>query len=251
MPKTISHIPQPVLLSIYKFLDVSDVENVLLTSTHMSNSTKNPSFWLYLVKRDLTERPLGVGENPKEFYMKGKQFLIEISRVFNNYKAFQEYRKKERESMSEEERKEYYELGGEREGHYQFLHDAARLGFEKCIDFIILNLELNADANNSEIGDTALSAAAQYNQVHCLEKLLSLGADIENVDSFGATPLCCAVVCGALSAVEFLLKKGANIDQISERDIEMLNESEDCDDEAKGKIQDLLIKYRKDKTHIL
>lgn len=35
----------------------------------LRNSTNNTAFWRFLVKRDLTERPLGKNEDPKQEIM--------------------------------------------------------------------------------------------------------------------------------------------------------------------------------------
>ncbi|KAF5566183.1 ankyrin repeat [Fusarium napiforme] len=61
-------------------------------------------------------------------------------------------------------------------------------------------------------GQTALSLAAQEDDIETMKRLISMGADIELADRDGKTPLCWAAAEGKESAVKFLIDKGAQIE---------------------------------------
>lgn len=219
----------------------------MVSSKHLCNSTHVDSFWLFLIRRDLTERPLLEHENAKKFYMDGEPFLIEIANAVFDFKKLDKLDEKERRNMGSEDKEKYTILQCAHERRYEYLHKAAQFGYEKCIDYILTNMNLGPDSNDYEVGTTALCMAAQNNRVHCLDKLLSLDANMENVDAFGATPLCYAVIGGALESVKFLLKKGAKSEGVGVQELEMLDELEDCDIKVKQEIKALILSS-KDKS---
>ncbi|KAI1008486.1 hypothetical protein LB504_001319 [Fusarium proliferatum] len=63
-----------------------------------------------------------------------------------------------------------------------------------------------------DVGQTALSLAAQQDDVETMRRLITMGADLELADRDGKTPLCWAAAEGKESAVKFLLDKGARIE---------------------------------------
>ncbi|KAF5584287.1 ankyrin repeat [Fusarium subglutinans] len=63
-----------------------------------------------------------------------------------------------------------------------------------------------------DVGQTALSLAAQEDDTETMRQLIIMGADIELADRDGKTPLCWAAAEGKESAVKFLLDTGAQIE---------------------------------------
>ncbi|KAF5538051.1 ankyrin repeat [Fusarium phyllophilum] len=63
-----------------------------------------------------------------------------------------------------------------------------------------------------DVGQTALSLAAQGDDTETMRRLIIMGADIELADRDGKTPLCWAAAEGKKSAVKFLIDKGAQIE---------------------------------------
>lgn len=244
MSVTIKSLQQPLLLSVYKFLETSDINNITLSSKHLKNSTSSDPLWKYLVKRDLTEREheLVGGDSYKQIYMNGKPFLNEISNAISDLEKFEILDEKDSEVFLGEDAEQYVLLQNVYEDRFQLLHHAARLGYEKCIDIIMSKLKVGVDEHD-EGGITALCLAAQSDQVHCLEKLLSLGADINIRDETGGTPLGYAVIYGSVKSVDFLLKRGANVENIGEREFRMLDDLNNCGIEIKQEINALIMAY--------
>lgn len=236
-------LPQPLLFSIYKFLDVSDIGNAAVTSMCLNNLSYNESFWLYLVKRDLTERPLPSNDSYKLYYLSAKKFLRDLKVAIDKFKEHRKIKMEYRSNMTFEM---FMYDSNKNEYNYSFLLKAAKCGYEKSIVYILKNLDLRPDSNDYTIArrTTAICEAARNNRVECIEKLLSLGADIENVDGLGLTPLCHAVVGSALESVLFLINKGASAGAVTNSELEMLK---NCDEKIKQEISALILKS-KDKS---
>src|SRR5262249_10505023 len=63
-------------------------------------------------------------------------------------------------------------------------------------------------------GETPLHRAAHCNAVELCERLIELGADVNNsATHWWLTPLAWAADAGSAEAVELLLKRGANVNQ--------------------------------------
>ncbi|KAF4473169.1 ankyrin repeat [Fusarium agapanthi] len=63
-----------------------------------------------------------------------------------------------------------------------------------------------------DVGQTALSLAAQGDYIETMRRLIIMGGDIELADRDGKTPLCWAAAEGKESAVKFLMDIGARIE---------------------------------------
>lgn len=241
MSQSISTIPKQLLLNIYKFLDFKSIDSLMLVSKGVNTSLKSEALWIFLVKRDLTEKTLETGESYKSFYLAAMPFLSSIDSCATMLKKMEEFRDKEWSGISDADKEEYYACGMECENRFEILHEAASKGYEKCLVIILNNLNLKVDECNSEIGTTALSMAVLSNHILCVEKLLSLGSDLENMDEFSASPLCYAIIVGSLESVKFLLNKGAKVTNVHTREVEMLNDLKSCEPKIKKEIMDLLI----------
>ncbi|CAI5456054.1 unnamed protein product [Caenorhabditis angaria] len=70
---------------------------------------------------------------------------------------------------------------------------------------------VNAD-NLNEVynGRTAIQIASDYGHVNIVEFLIGMGANINDVDRYGITPLLSAVWEGHVAVVKLLLAHGAN-----------------------------------------
>ncbi|MFB0553289.1 MAG: ankyrin repeat domain-containing protein [Phycisphaerae bacterium] len=92
------------------------------------------------------------------------------------------------------------------------LHDAARDG---DIDQVQLLLSKGADVNEkNRMGWTPLHTAIQNRRQALIEPLIAKGADINATNNRGQTPLMAAVYIGQKDAVELLIAKGADINVI-------------------------------------
>lgn len=238
--QSISTIPKQLQLNIYKFLEFNSIDSLMLVSKGVHTSLNSEALWIFLVKRDLTEKTLETGESYKSFYLAAMPFLCSIDSCATSLKKMEEYRNKKWSEISDADKDEYYSFGMECENRFEILHEAASKGYDKCLVIILNNLDIKVDECNSEIGTTAICMAAQYNNILCVEKLLSLGSDLENIDEFGASPLCYAVIGGSLESVKFLLNKGAKVTNVHTREVEMLNDLEKCEPKIKKEIMDLL-----------
>jgi len=64
---------------------------------------------------------------------------------------------------------------------------------------------------NIPVGNTVLlCAAADYGQCEVIDYLLSCGAEVNQEDKYGITPLLAAIFENHLEAAQLLLKKGAS-----------------------------------------
>ncbi|XP_065070835.1 myotrophin-like [Rhopilema esculentum] len=69
------------------------------------------------------------------------------------------------------------------------------------------NVSINTELLN---GRMAIHYAADYGQLEVIEYLVSKGADMNQADKHGITPLLAAIFEGHTSCVKFFLSKGAN-----------------------------------------
>ena len=88
----------------------------------------------------------------------------------------------------------------------------------------LVGMLLDAGANvesYDEDGDTPLAIAAQYGKLRTAELLIKYGANIESEDNKGNTPLMTAAERGGSckKVVQFLLKKGANVNHKNEDEL--------------------------------
>jgi len=91
----------------------------------------------------------------------------------------------------------------------QLLHDAARDG---DIDQVQLLISQGADVNEkNRMGWTPLHTAIRNRQQALIEPLIAKGADVNAKDNSGQTPLHAAVYIGQKDAVELLIAKGADV----------------------------------------
>jgi len=79
-----------------------------------------------------------------------------------------------------------------------------------CVTLLVDSLDVGADANHSDGGETALHQAARRGFTCVVEHLLNRGADL-NASAFGWTPLHKAVLAGHLDVVQLLVNKGADV----------------------------------------
>ena len=91
--------------------------------------------------------------------------------------------------------------------------------YEACkegdIGKILFFLEKGADIENKdELGDTPLHWASYHEhiEIEVLQLLLEKGADIEAKNRSGITPLIYASAYGRIKVVKFLIQKGADIE---------------------------------------
>jgi hypothetical protein len=89
------------------------------------------------------------------------------------------------------------------------LHDAARDG---DIDQVQLLLSRGANVNEkNRMGWTPLHTAIRNRRLALIEPLIAKGADINAADNRGQTPLMAAIYIGQKDAVELLIAKGADV----------------------------------------
>jgi len=89
------------------------------------------------------------------------------------------------------------------------LHDAARDG---DIDQLQLLLSKGANVNEkNRMGWTPLHTAIRNSRLALIEPLIAKGADINAADNRGQTPLMAAIYIGQKDAVELLIAKGADV----------------------------------------
>ncbi len=88
-------------------------------------------------------------------------------------------------------------------------------------DIVELLLQEGADINTiNESRDSALGLAAYLGKIEILETLFALRADIleiEHKNNLGNTPLALASYNGQSQALEFLIKKGGDIETVNEK----------------------------------
>jgi len=96
------------------------------------------------------------------------------------------------------------------------LHDAARDG---DIDQVQLLISKGADVNEkNRMGWTPLHTAIRNRRLALIEPLIAKGADINAADNRGQTPLMAAIYIGQKDAVELLIAKGADVNVIGGSD---------------------------------
>ena len=119
----------------------------------------------------------------------------------------------------------------------QTLHDAARNG---DIDQVQLLLSQGANVNEkNRMGWTPLHTAVQNRRLALIEPLIAKGADINATNNRGQTPLMAAVYIGQKDAVELLIAKGADINIIGGGD----NALSLAKKRRNTEIADLLVKH--------
>ena len=97
---------------------------------------------------------------------------------------------------------------------YNALSLSARWGYNDIFDKLI---DMKADLNKLNSNNlTVLHIASAFNNIHCVERILNLGMDvnmpIKGYSEFeNATPLILAILNNNEKIVEFLMQKGANI----------------------------------------
>jgi len=117
------------------------------------------------------------------------------------------------------------------------LHDAARDG---DIDQVQLLLSKGANVNEkNRMGWTPLHTAIQNRRLALIEPLIAKGADINATNNRGQTPLMAAVYIGQKDAVELLIAKGADINIIGGGD----NALSLAKKRRNTEIADLLVKH--------
>ncbi|MFH1884082.1 MAG: DUF6263 family protein [Planctomycetota bacterium] len=95
------------------------------------------------------------------------------------------------------------------------LHDAARDG---DIDQVQLLISKGADVNEkNRMGWTPLHTAVQNRRQALIELLIAKGADINATNNRGQTPLMAAIDIGQKDAVELLIAKGADVNVMGSR----------------------------------
>ena len=82
----------------------------------------------------------------------------------------------------------------------------------------ILKLLLKSGADISGLGRSPVHVAAFYNQVYALGLLIRAGANVNQVDRRGLTPLQWAAIRGSAEAAALLIKNKADVNQASEPD---------------------------------
>ncbi|KAK1428266.1 hypothetical protein QVD17_17096 [Tagetes erecta] len=92
--------------------------------------------------------------------------------------------------------------------HDRLLHDAVFANRVDMIEVLCMNyLDLDLDLNSIdfELGQTPVHIAASYGNVEALELLIALGCDVDVADYNGWTAVHCAAVNGHVEAVNLLL----------------------------------------------
>ena len=98
------------------------------------------------------------------------------------------------------------------EGSSNELHGAAYHGLIDALIKVQKGPEALRKANaRDSLGRTPLVVAVGQGHVHCVEALVSLGADVDATDSAGFTPLMLASQAGQLAMCATLLRRGANL----------------------------------------
>jgi ankyrin repeat protein len=88
------------------------------------------------------------------------------------------------------------------------IFDCARKGFTRAIPIFV---RLGGSVEKTVEGMTPLLIAAVNNQSNAVRVLVGAGANLEQPDSTGRSPLACAVARRAFDAAEELLKSGASL----------------------------------------
>lgn len=92
------------------------------------------------------------------------------------------------------------------------IHQATVIGFHEIFDLLV---KYGGDVNSEASGldpSTALHYAVGRGDEKTVEKLISLGSNINSKDLYGRTPLHNAAQCGANRIIEILIENGAEID---------------------------------------
>ena len=92
------------------------------------------------------------------------------------------------------------------------LHFIGSFNIETAHVVELLRISLDAGAKINALnstGDTALSLAAEYGPPHCVEYLISRGANLELCSGHGLSPLCRAIQSNRHRILEILLNHGA------------------------------------------
>jgi len=71
-------------------------------------------------------------------------------------------------------------------------------------------LNFNCNAVLDTKGQCPIHIAADFNQIHVIEYLITNGADVNKANNYGHTPLLLAIFENQLQAVRLLLKAGAS-----------------------------------------
>ena len=104
--------------------------------------------------------------------------------------------------------------------HGAIVHDANRLLTGSCIsdklDLAVKALELGADINNTEWeGDTPLIFASREGHLDIIDMLLDKGADVNATSIAGFTPLACACISSNLNVIKILVEHGADVNAVT------------------------------------
>lgn len=101
----------------------------------------------------------------------------------------------------------------DKEEHLGPLHDAARAGKMDVCKHLVENLGFDVDVRaNDGSGKTPLTCAVSCGKVIAVRYLIAMGADLEKQDAIGFTPLHYAAKRGYSGLACLLLSRGANVD---------------------------------------
>jgi len=100
-----------------------------------------------------------------------------------------------------------YDINNKDSKSYTPLHVAVEYNHYGLVKLLI---ERNANINIDDPHGSILHVACFNKNYLIVEYLIEKGAQLEKVDSFGYTPICCAVERGSLDIVKLLVSKGAD-----------------------------------------
>jgi ankyrin repeat protein len=105
-----------------------------------------------------------------------------------------------------EKKAEYSRLNSRKQS---VLSMAAAAGWEKAVEVLIVQNNMNADGLGEEVTPLNLAIKNHYGQIAAL--LIKYGADLERPDQRGYPPLCNAVEARDVNVTKLLIKSGANV----------------------------------------
>lgn len=112
--------------------------------------------------------------------------------------------------------------------HGAEVHDANRLLTGSCItdkvELAAKAIELGADINNSDWGgDTPLNFASSEGYLDIIEMLLDKGADVNARSAIGMTALASACIQSNLDAIKILVEHGADVNAVTNEGASILS----------------------------
>ena len=97
------------------------------------------------------------------------------------------------------------------------LHCGLKMNLQDIVDSVLDEFNIKSEVNAVYNGRTALSIAAENGNVYLMQKLISLGVDLDGNNSELISPLSASCNYGNFDAVKCLLDAGAAVDKFDER----------------------------------